>query len=117
MMTDMVLFQAEGKNPIGILLVEATESWTDFMTSEYGEECIETLSKVLQMIRDNLDVKINEDQYRKLYNMTDLFHSTMDIDLILENVLKIYGIIFLSLMWSLFYRMIKIDTRPSILSF
>lgn len=88
MMTDMVLFQAEGKNPIGILLVEATESWTDFMTSEYGEECIEILSKVLQMIRDNLDVKINEDQYRKLYNMTDLFHSTMDIDLILENVLK-----------------------------
>ncbi|WP_342544662.1 GGDEF domain-containing protein [Lysinibacillus sp. FSL K6-4013] len=88
MMTDMVLFQAEGKNPIGVLLVEATESWTDFMTSEYGEECIEILSKVLQMIKDNLDVKINEDQYRKLYNMTDLFHSTMDIDLILENVLK-----------------------------
>ncbi|WP_155592744.1 diguanylate cyclase domain-containing protein [Lysinibacillus cavernae] len=88
MMTDMVLFQAEGKNPIGVLLVEATESWTDFMTSDYGEECIEILSKVLQMARDNLDVKINEDQYRKLYNMTDLFHSTMDIDLILENVLK-----------------------------
>ena len=100
MMTDMVLFQAEGKNPIGVLLVEATEPWTDFMTSEYGEECIEILSKVLQMIRDNLDVKINEDQYRKLYNMTDLFHSTMDIDLILENVLKIYGIISLNLMWS-----------------
>lgn len=87
-MTDMVLFQVEGKQPIGVLLVEATETWTDFMTSEYGEECIEILSKVLQMIRDNLDVKINEDQYRKLYNMTDLFHSTMDIDLILENVLK-----------------------------
>ncbi|MEK5487885.1 sensor domain-containing diguanylate cyclase [Lysinibacillus sp. FSL M8-0355] len=88
MMTDMVLFQAEGKHPIGVLLVEASESWNDFMTSDYGEECIEILSKVLQMMRDNLDVKINEDQYRKLYNMTDLFHSTMDIDLILENVLK-----------------------------
>ncbi|WP_253734909.1 sensor domain-containing diguanylate cyclase [Lysinibacillus fusiformis] len=88
MMTDMVLFQAEGNNPIGVLLVEATESWTDFMTSDYGEKCIEILSQVLQMMRDNLDVKINEDQYRKLYNMTDLFHSTMDIDLILENVLK-----------------------------
>ncbi|ACA41618.1 Hypothetical yneF protein [Lysinibacillus sphaericus C3-41] len=88
MMTDMVLFQAEGNNPIGVLLVEATESWTDFMTSDYGEKCIEILSQVLQMMKDNLDVKINEDQYRKLYNMTDLFHSTMDIDLILENVLK-----------------------------
>ncbi|MFI8921625.1 sensor domain-containing diguanylate cyclase [Lysinibacillus fusiformis] len=88
MMTDMVLFQAEGNNPIGVLLVEATKSWTDFMTSDYGEKCIEILSQALQMMKDNLDVKINEDQYRKLYNMTDLFHSTMDIDLILENVLK-----------------------------
>ncbi|WP_419719887.1 sensor domain-containing diguanylate cyclase [Lysinibacillus fusiformis] len=88
MMTDMVLFQAEGNNPIGVLLVEATKSWTDFMTSDYGEKCIEILSQALQMMKDNVDVKINEDQYRKLYNMTDLFHSTMDIDLILENVLK-----------------------------
>ncbi|MEB2300949.1 sensor domain-containing diguanylate cyclase [Lysinibacillus xylanilyticus] len=88
MMTDMVLFQVEGKNPIGVLLVEATDAWTDFMTSNYGEESIETLTKVLQLMRENYEVKVNEDQYRKLYNMTDLFHSTMDIDLILENVLK-----------------------------
>ncbi|MFB7158600.1 sensor domain-containing diguanylate cyclase [Lysinibacillus sp. NPDC056232] len=88
MMTDMVLFQAEGKNPIGVLLVEATDAWTDFMTSDYGEKFVETLTKVLQLMRENYEVKVNEDQYRKLYNMTDLFHSTMDIDLILENVLK-----------------------------
>lgn len=88
MMTDMVLFQTEGKEPMGVLLVEATDTWTDFMTSDYGEECVETLTKVLQMLIENLEVKLNEDQYRKLYNMTDLFHSTMDIDLILENVLK-----------------------------
>jgi len=87
-MTDMVLFQIEGKNPIGVLLVEATDAWTDFMTSNYGEESIETLTKVLQLMRENYEVKVNEDQFRKLYNMTDLFHSTMDIDLILENVLK-----------------------------
>jgi len=88
MMTDMVLLQAEGKNPIGVLLVEATDAWTDFMTSDYGENFVETLTKVFQIIRENFEVKVNEDQYRKLYNMTDLFHSTMDIDLILENVLK-----------------------------
>ncbi|MEY9970338.1 diguanylate cyclase (GGDEF)-like protein [Lysinibacillus sp. RC46] len=88
MMTDMVLLQAEGKNPIGVLLVEATDAWTDFMTSDYGENFVETLTKAFQIIRENFEVKVNEDQYRKLYNMTDLFHSTMDIDLILENVLK-----------------------------
>ncbi|GAB0169615.1 sensor domain-containing diguanylate cyclase [Lysinibacillus sp. CTST325] len=88
MMTDMVLFQAEGKNPIAVLLVEATDAWTDFMTSDYGEKFVETLTKFFQNIRENFEVKVNEDQFRKLYNMTDLFHSTMDIDLILENVLK-----------------------------
>jgi len=88
MMTDMVLFQAEGKNPISVLLVEATDAWTDFMTSDYGDRFVEMLTNVLQIIRENFEVKMNEDQYRKLYNMTDLFHSTMDIDLILENVLK-----------------------------
>lgn len=118
MMTDMVLFQPEGKDPIGVLLVEATDAWTDFMASDYGEECVETLMRVLQIFRENLEVKSNEDQYRKLYNMTDLFHSTMDIDLILENVLKkILGIISQNLMLSLYYRMIKTAIRPSILNF
>ena len=87
-MTDMVLFQIENKDPFGILLVEATDLWTDFIHSDAGESFVETITKTIKMINENLEVKLNEDQYRKLYNMTDLFHSTMDIDLILENVLK-----------------------------
>ncbi|KOS67628.1 histidine kinase [Lysinibacillus contaminans] len=87
-MTDMVLFQIENKDPFGILLVEATDLWTDFIHSDAGESFVEIITKTIKMINENLEVKLNEDQYRKLYNMTDLFHSTMDIDLILENVLK-----------------------------
>lgn len=87
-MTDMALFQLENKDPFGILLVEATDLWTDFINSDAGEDFIELITKIIQMISENLKVKLNEDQYKKLYNMTDLFHSTMDIDLILENVLK-----------------------------
>ncbi|MFJ7736795.1 diguanylate cyclase domain-containing protein [Lysinibacillus sp. NPDC097287] len=87
-MTDMALFQIENKDPFGILLVEATDLWTDFINSDAGEDFVEILTKIIQMISENLKVKLNEDQYKKLYNMTDLFHSTMDIDLILENVLK-----------------------------
>lgn len=87
-MTDMALLQIEGKDPFGILLVEATELWTDFINSEVAEDFIATITKTIEMISANLEIKLNEDQYRKLYNMTDVFHSTMDIDLILENVLR-----------------------------
>ena len=87
-MTDMALFQLEGKDPFGVLLVEATDLWTDFINSEAAEDFVETITKTIQMISRNLEIKLNEDQYKKLYNMTDLFHSTMDIDLILENVLR-----------------------------
>ena len=87
-MTDMVLFRLEDKDPFGVLLVEATDLWTAFIHSEAGNDFVDTITKTIKMIYVNLQVKVNEDQYRKLYNMSDLFHSTMDIDLILENVLK-----------------------------
>ena len=87
-MTDMVLFRLEDKDPFGVLLVEATDLWTEFIHSNAGVDFVDIITKTIKMIYANLQVKINEDQYRKLYNMSDLFHSTMDIDLILENVLK-----------------------------
>lgn len=87
-MTDMVLFKIEDKDPFGVLLVEASDSWTDFIYSDAGKDFVDTITKMINMMYANLQVKLNEDQYRKLYNMSDLFHSTMDIDLILENVLK-----------------------------
>ena len=87
-MTDMVLFQIDDQEPFGILLVEASDLWTDFIHSDAGKDFVDTITKTIKLICTNLQVKLNEDQYRKLYNMSDLFHSTMDIDLILENVLK-----------------------------
>ena len=50
-------------------------------------EIIEEISYVYQFLLQSYEVQSNENKYRKLYNITDLFHSTMDIDLILENVL------------------------------
>ncbi|WP_264988042.1 sensor domain-containing diguanylate cyclase [Lysinibacillus piscis] len=87
-MTDMVLFEEKDKEPIGVLLIEKTAEWQDFMSTPHGETCMETITKVFSMIHEQMKVKQSENQYRKLYNMTDIFHSTMDIDLILENVLK-----------------------------
>lgn len=70
-----------------IILLDATAKWISFSHDEYFENFVDTVAKVLKVLCKNIDIIHNENQYRKLYNMTDLFHSTMDIDLILENML------------------------------
>lgn len=71
----------------GILIFQATSKWTAFSQSQYFENFVDIVTDVLKVLCKNIEILQNENQYRKLYNMTDLFHSTMDIDLILENVL------------------------------
>lgn len=86
-MTHMVLLKGGTKDIYGVLLLKSSPKWNEFCDSESYEDFIELFSRVVHMLSKNLEVRLNENQYRKLYNMTDLFHSTMDIDLILENVL------------------------------
>lgn len=86
-MTHMILLQVGQNSPSGILLYETSPEWEQFANSEYIESFVEVITKVIQTISNNIDIRLNETQYQKLYNMTDLFHSTMDIDLILQNVL------------------------------
>ncbi|MDN4493693.1 sensor domain-containing diguanylate cyclase [Ureibacillus aquaedulcis] len=70
-----------------IMVLDATPKWMAFSQSEYFQYFVDIISKILNAFYKNIEILENEGQYRKLYNMTDLFHSTMDIDLILENVL------------------------------
>ncbi|SOC03306.1 diguanylate cyclase with GAF sensor [Ureibacillus xyleni] len=86
-LTHMMLLKVGHFDVHGVLLVKSTPRWSAFTQSKYFEDFVDIVSKVLLMISKNVEVRHNENQYRKLYNMTDLFHSTMDIDLILENVL------------------------------
>lgn len=51
------------------------------------EEIVKAISASYTFLMKKYEVHSNEQKYRKLYGMTDLFHSTMDIDVILENVL------------------------------
>lgn len=86
-MTHMMLLQVGQNTPCGLLLYETSPEWERFLNSEYNEYFIGIITKVIQTILNNLETRLNGIQYLKLYNMTDLFHSTMDIDLILQNVL------------------------------
>ncbi|MFF5994305.1 sensor domain-containing diguanylate cyclase [Lysinibacillus sp. KU-BSD001] len=86
-MTHMMLLQVEQKPPSGILLFKVSEQWQLFSEKKIAEDLVDTLSRVTTVVKETQNIRLNENQYRKLYNMTDLFHSTMDIDLILQNVL------------------------------
>lgn len=83
----MLLLQNETKEPFGVILFEATNEWLIFSESEYLVEFKTIVTSLFSVIYRSIELRANETQYRKLYNVTDLFHSTMDMDLILENVL------------------------------
>jgi diguanylate cyclase (GGDEF)-like protein len=83
----MLLLTIEDEKPFGIVLFEATHVWMEFANSPYVKEFKNIVSSLFKVIYRSIELRANESHYRKLYNMTDLFHSTMDIDVILENVL------------------------------
>ncbi len=85
-MTHMILLKGQDQN-MSVLLIKESEKWKEFLESEYFENTLEYLANIVHMLKKYNEVRLNENQYRKLYNMTDLFHSTMDINDILENVL------------------------------
>lgn len=84
--TDMVLLR-EGERVFGLLLCQSSPTWKKFSESEVFCEFVDNISKFLRAFIHNLEVRTNEKKFKKLYSMTDLFHSTMDIDIILENVI------------------------------
>lgn len=86
-MSHMLLLKTEEGVKAGTIIFQETEQWNSFASSKYFKEFVNILSKTISMMNKQFEVRLNENQYRKLYNMTDLFHSTMDIDVILQNVL------------------------------
>lgn len=86
-MSHIMLLKVDKKPPYGILLFKATEQWESFSSGEFTEDLVNIFACLTGNIKEIIDIRLKENQYRKLYNMTDLFHSTMDIDKILQNVL------------------------------
>lgn len=86
-LTHMILLKGPNQNN-NLLLIKESSKWKEFTQTEYFEQTMQNISNIVQMLNKTKEVQLNENQYRKLYNMTDLFHSTMDINMILENVLN-----------------------------
>lgn len=72
----------------GVLFIKASSKWNEFENTEFSNELVELLSNIIYTVKKHIDIRVNELQYRKLFKMTELFHSTMDMDIIIKNVLK-----------------------------
>ena len=83
----MMVIRKNNNEPFGVVFFGSTPSWQSFANSNYIDEFLISCSKLFLTIYESIEIRLNEIHYRKLYNMTDLFHSTMDTDIILENVL------------------------------
>lgn len=86
-MESSVLFQTKGGTPQGLFLVKSTDKWASFVESPYIEEFSSIASHYVNNIKNQIFIAQQEKQYRELFNVTEMFHSTMDIDRILEGVL------------------------------
>jgi len=86
-MNSSVLFQTRGGKPQGLFLVKSTDKWASFADSIYIEEFSSIASYYVNNIKNQIFIAQQEKQYRELFNVTEMFHSTMDIDRILEGVL------------------------------
>ncbi|MEK4426620.1 sensor domain-containing diguanylate cyclase [Solibacillus sp. FSL K6-1523] len=85
--TSMMLVKLEEAQPEAILLFKCNHEHPECLCFNHTNETVTELASVFKYLYQTFAMQVNEQQYRKLYNMTDLFHSTMDIDIILENVL------------------------------
>jgi diguanylate cyclase (GGDEF)-like protein len=86
-MNSAVIFQTSDHKPHGLLLVKSTEKWSSFSNSIYIEEFSSITTYLICNIKKQIFMAHQEKQYRELFNVTEMFHSTMDIDQILEGVL------------------------------
>lgn len=69
------------------LIIFKTAKTSIPLNDKFAENLINEVSFVFEFLIQSYEIQSKEQKYRKLYNMADLFHSTMDIDVILENVL------------------------------
>jgi len=83
----MMIIRKNNNEPFGIIFFKSTPSWQSFANSSYINEFLVAVSKLFITIFESIEIRLNELHYRKLYNMAEILYSTMDTDIILENVI------------------------------
>ncbi len=82
-----VLVLKEGNEITGLIVLEETPKWKKFAESLYIKKFEKLLSDTVMMIKNNRKISYEKKLNRELFEMTEVFHSTMDINHILEAVI------------------------------
>lgn len=85
---DLLVFVNSKSEPLGLLLIESTEAWRSFANSSYRVELEKVVSYLIQNIKRTSFLVTRESKYRQLFNVTDLFNSTMDSQVILDGIIE-----------------------------
>ncbi|MGG0656327.1 sensor domain-containing diguanylate cyclase [Rummeliibacillus pycnus] len=81
---DVLVLHRDNSSISGILVLEETKLWKAFAQTPYVEELEKLLSDTVNMIKCNRKNTFEKKLNRELFEMTEIFHSTMDVNHILE---------------------------------
>lgn len=85
---DYLIFRGNDQSPLGALIFKSTEQWHAFAATPYLSELKMIYGKFIAQIVDKDHLMQKEKNYRKLFEITELFNSTMDSNVILEGMMK-----------------------------
>ncbi len=72
----------------GLLVFKSTPIWNKFYTSSLGADLIELIEKTLLSVGKMVYLNNRDDNFKRLFDMTRLFNSTMDTQIILDGLVK-----------------------------
>ncbi|HWI49981.1 MAG TPA: sensor domain-containing diguanylate cyclase [Rummeliibacillus sp.] len=81
---DVIVLQDENSTILGILVLEETQIWKAFAQTPYKAELEKLISGTVRMKKSNQNNTYEKKLNRELFEMTEIFHSTMDVNHILE---------------------------------
>ncbi|MFD1206976.1 GGDEF domain-containing protein [Sporosarcina contaminans] len=85
---DYLIFRGNDQSPLGALIFKSTEQWHAFAATPYLSELKMIYGKFIAQIVDKDHLMQKEKNYRKLFEITEFFNSTMDSNVILEGMMK-----------------------------
>lgn len=85
---DYLIFRGNDQSPLGALIFKSTEQWHAFAATPYLSELKMICGKFIAQIVDKDHLMQKEKNYRKLFEITEFFNSTMDSNVILEGMMK-----------------------------
>ena len=83
---EMLLLKSSADEVFGVLFYASSNKWHAVKELDAFKEIYTLIVKVMTNLHKMMKLNSNEKYYRKLYNLTGLFHSTMDADEILKNI-------------------------------